>query len=304
MNIRAFGILQLPEQPPPMKNKSGLFGLSSPMSSFTRACAPAKLAGLALIASAALGTQAHAAVTFTGTDGGTRSASAEFSVSGDTLSIRLTNTSTFDVTAPDQLLSSVYFSFLSGSTPALTKTGGGVALDGSQIYYNGVNVTAGPYGGGGNVSGEYAFKSGLTGGVLGSDTFFGVSSNGMGAFDFGTGDRFSNVNLHDPDAPNGMNYGISSFGDIVSTYNGGIGDEPIINYSVLITLKGASGLDLSKLDGVRFQYGTDHSNPNFAGTPTDPNNPINVIPEPGSTAALMGLLSCGLFLRSRRTRTA
>jgi hypothetical protein len=31
---------------------------------------------------------------------------------------------------------------------------------------------------------------------------------------------------------------------------------------------------------------------------------INPIPEPGSAAALMGLLSCGLFLRSRRTRTA
>jgi hypothetical protein len=37
----------------------------------------------------------------------------------------------------------------------------------------------------------------------------------------------------------------------------------------------------------------------------DPRNPIfNPIPEPGSTAALMGLLSCGLLLRSRRTRTA
>jgi hypothetical protein len=36
----------------------------------------------------------------------------------------------------------------------------------------------------------------------------------------------------------------------------------------------------------------------------NPNPVLNPIPEPGSTAALMGLLSCGLFLRSRRTRSA
>jgi hypothetical protein len=39
-------------------------------------------------------------------------------------------------------------------------------------------------------------------------------------------------------------------------------------------------------------------------TSTDTSTPVILIPEPSSTAALMGLLSCGLFLRSRRDRTA
>ncbi len=219
-------------------------------------------------------------VTFSGSGGG-RSASAVFEASGTNLIVTLTNTSTSDISQPIFVLTGVYFD-VSGGALSLTRTSALIA-SGSTV----INVGSQPAGG--DVGGEWAYRSGLSGAV--GNAAYGISSSGLGLF--GPGDRFSGVNLAGPDSPDGLQYGITTAGDDASTNNGGT-DTPLIKNAVVFTLAGLpTGFDLTRLGNVGFQYGTSLTEPQL----------LTVVPlPPAAIAGATALAGAALVGAARRRR--
>jgi hypothetical protein len=198
---------------------------------------------------------------------GDRSASAEFTFSGDNLVITLTNTYGGDTAEPIHVLQALFFD-IDGNT-VLTPLSAALGA-GSTVLY-------GPDGGG-NVGGEFAYAAGLSGAPASQ----GISGAGYDLF----GDaNFGGPNLAGPTAVNGMGYGLLSAG-----YAGGgnaavTGQFPLIHNSVVFTLSGATGLSLGDFSNVSFEYGTD----------------LAAVPEPGTLLLLgLGLAGLGLTRRLRR----
>jgi hypothetical protein len=225
---------------------------------------------------------ASATVTISGANG-TLAASAAFQKSGNNLIVTLTNTSTSDVLVPADVLTAVFFD-IDGFAPTFTRTSA-VLNTGSTVLYDGSPA-------GGVVGGEWAYNPSLT---INSKTFgYGISSSGLGLF--GPGDRFPGTNLAGPDSPDGPQYGIVSAGDNSATGNGGItGSEGLIKNSVVFTLQCTANCGFAESnisDIVRFQYGTNVSEPNITTTP-----------EPGFYG-LLSLGMTGLYCAVRRRRMA
>jgi hypothetical protein len=204
-------------------------------------------------------------------ESGDLSASVKFEVSGSDLIVTLTNTSTVDVMNPSMVLTAVFFTIEGVSlTPE------------SAMLASGSDVNIG-IANGGDVSGEWAYADGLSGAPLGADQ--GISSSGLGLF--GPGDLFGTHDLDPPVSPNGLNYGITSKGDIPTTGNPQVNTtwtkqvEPLIQYAVVFTLSGLDGITLTRdsITNVSFQYGTSLCEPNVS------------VPEP----ATLLLLGCGLI---------
>ncbi len=208
---------------------------------------------------------ASAAVSFSGTSGA-RSASVSFEVSGSTLTVILTNTSSADVLVPVDVLTGVFFN-VSGNTVNFSRLA--AVLNTGSTVTNGGGTDAG-----GVVGGEWAALNNLVGGP--GNRKYGISSSGLGLF--GPGDRFAGSNLAGPTSPDGLQYGITSAGDDESTGNAGV-STPLIKNSVVFTFGNASGFDVARIGDVWFQYGTDLSEPGF------------FVPAPGSLAlmALAGI---------------
>jgi hypothetical protein len=245
---------------------------------------------LFVLSAGLLAAQAHAGpITFTG-NSGSYAASAEFSVSGGNLLVKLTNSSTADVLVPADVLTSVFFRI--AGNPALTPV--------SALLTAGSSVIFGPDGGG-NVGGEWAYASGLAGAPGGANA--GISSSGLGLFGSG---NFNGVNLQGPIAVNGMQYGIVSAGDNSATGNEPVtGTNAFIKNSVEFTLSGLlPGFDPSvAISNVSFQYGTALLEANVPGVPVVLDGPGpggNVLPVPGGLPLLgTAVLALG-FIRRRR----
>lgn len=227
--------------------------------------------GLMSVAAAA----ASGSVVFTGSDAFGRAASANFSVSGSSLIIRLTNTSAADVMQPIDVLTGVYFD-IAGAPIAFSRT--------SAVLGAGSSVLFGSSDPGGVVGGEWAFKGGLSGGPR--NAAYGASASGLGLF--GPSDRFPGNNLQQQNNVGGLEYGITSAGDNPATGNTPVtGPNALIKNEVVFTLGGLpQGFALGSIGNVSFQYGTDLSEPNIPGVPT-----------PGA-AALAGV--AGLIASRRR----
>lgn len=215
------------------------------------------------------------ATMFTGTSGNL-SASADFSVNGSNLVVTLANISSANVLAPADVLTAVFFTLPGGSYAPVSA----LLPVGSTVFF-GSN-------GAGNVGGEWAYASGLSGAPGGADQ--GISSSGFGLFG---GANFGGSNLQGPAAVDGVQYGLTSKGDDTTSGNAAVtGGNALIQYSVVFTLSGiSSDFDPSSITKVSFQYGT---------ALTEPNVPGKVVPEPGTLVLLgSGLLGLALFGRKK-----
>jgi hypothetical protein len=231
-------------------------------------CAAALAVGLAF--------SANAAVSFNFSSG-TRAASVTFDVVAGQLEVTLTNTSTFDVLVPTDVLTAVFFNYNGGSlalTPVSAKIAAGSALTGTLP---GTPTDPPPNG----IGGEWAYGSALSGAPFGLKD--GISSTGLGLFGSG---NFGDGNLQGPNSVDGLQYGIVSAGDNPATGNGGVLGEAFIKNSVVFRLSGLPmNFDLSKIDGIGFLSGTALNEPTF------------YVPSQGSLA-LLGL--AGLIAGRRR----
>jgi len=227
---------------------------------------------------------------FTATSG-SLSASATFSVVGTNLVITLANTSTADVTAPNQVLTALFFTI--AGNPTLTPVSAIVPAGNTILFAPSGNCTSGPC----NVGGEWAYAAGLSGSPLGA--YAGGSSSGFGLFG---SFNFNGPNLQGPNALDGLQYGITSAGDNPAVGNAAVtGQNALIKNVVVLTLSGLPQnfvLD-GKITNVSFQYGTALTEPNVPGQCTNGgcNTPV---PEPASLVFFgTGLLGLAGLVRRR-----
>jgi hypothetical protein len=228
----------------------------------------------------------------TGVDGAAISASALFDITGDTLTITLTNTALSDNTTggvdagkdvPGNTLTGVVFD-LTGNptlTPVSALVAAGSIIGTCDIVPCGGATT--------DVGGEFRYDTGAFPG--GADR--GVASAG---YIGGDGNFGSAVNLDSPPsgAVNGINFGLIS-NDPSFVPNGGL-SEPLIRNQVVFVLTGVSGLTLADISDVSFQYGTGFNEPNLDCCDHD-------VTEPGTLMALgWGLATLGLYSRRRSQR--
>lgn len=228
------------------------------------------------------------AITIVGTgstsEGNPLSASATFDVTGDILTITLRNTALYGAATdgaltPSELLTGIFWSWTSG-TPVLTP---GSATIAAGSLMQGGSCNPGPCNGSTtNVGGEFRYQAGSFGFAAGAA--FGVSSAG---YIGGTG-NMNGPNLDDPNAVNGMNFGLTPTGFNALNGNGGMDSEPVVRGSVVLTLAGASGLLAANITNVTFTYGT------------SPDATIPRVPEP--TTLTMLFLGASLLAGGARRR--
>jgi hypothetical protein len=248
---------------------------------------------------------AAAAVVFSGSTpipgnpGGALKAEATFTISGNTLTITLSNTATDDNNPGNQddsglTLSGVFFE-LTGN-PTLTPVSATIPA-GTLVQAGTCNP--GPCGPGTtNVGGEFRFSTSVDydGSVPATFGNRGISSSGY----IGGAGNFNGPNLDHPPsgAVNGINFGIIS-NDPSFNPNGGLANDPLIKNQVAFVLTGVSGLTEADISKVFFAYGTSVEN-SFPGT-----NGTNKVSAPASIALLgTGLiaLAAGRRLPGRRER--
>ena len=217
------------------------------------------LLGVALLGGAV---PAQAApITFNGSDIEGRKAKVTFENIGNTLVLKLKNTSMVDVGVPNQVLTGVFFKV--NGNPALTKV--------SALLGDTSNVVNGATPLDNVVGGEWAYRNGLN--QYGAN--MGISSTGLSLF--GAANRFPGANLSGPDSPDGLQYGITSQGDNPSVGNQKVTTAPLIKNEVIFTLGNWTfGDPTNYISNVTFQYGTDLAEPSIPGRIV-----ISQAPEPG-----------------------
>ncbi len=227
-------------------------------------------------------------ITFSGTGPGvagiTLSASAVFDITGNVLTIVLTNTAanandkSKDV--PGNALTGVFFD-LTGNrtlTPVSATVVAGTILGTSYCYTGMCDSTTT------NVGGEFRFDTGS-----GFPADYGVASAGY----IGGSGNMVGPDLAPPAAVDGPNFSLIGTGAF--SPNGGLGSVPLIQSSVTLVLSGVTGLTTSDISGVSFQYGTALDEANIPGTPS--------VPEPTSLLLLgSGIASLGIASLRRRNK--
>lgn len=243
---------------------------------FRRAHAPPLFAALVGALCLAGPVQAQTTATYSGSIGN-RAASAVFTITGSTLHVVLTNTSSSDILVPTDVLTGLFFDTTHTLVPV------SASLNGSTVWYNSLTN---------NVGEGWQYVSGVS--AQGKNA--GISASGLGVF--GTAPSF----FSPPVLPlDGLNYGILSAGDNTATGNTGVkGHGPLIKNSIDFTLTAASGFSLSELGSkVVFQYGTALTEPHFDGNKVPD---VTTVPEPASLSLLLpGLIPLGFRLRRRRS---
>jgi hypothetical protein len=202
-----------------------------------------------------------------------RAARAEFVYGDGSLQVTLTNTSPDDVLVPSEVLTAVFFDV----DPLVTFTRVSAMLaSGSEVFFGLTDP-------GGVVGGEFAFNSGLSGAP--GNAVLGLSSSGFDLF--GPPDLFPGTDLQEPESPDGIQYGITSAGDDMTTGNTPVtGTNALIKNSVVFQLTYEEPANPLRIYNVWFQYGTDLTEPSIPSYDVGEKPPV--IPEPFT------LISCFL----------
>jgi hypothetical protein len=236
---------------------------------------------IALVAIAlALSAQPAKASFWTFTDVSGRSASADFSLSGNTLTITLSNTASGAITAPNQVLTALFFSYSTGgvsSANTALSTGGSANYTTPQYF--------------GDVGGEWGAKSNVNG------FNYGLSSTGLG--DFGPGDTINDNDLTPPGSPDGLQWGIVNPGYVDGTGNGGVEDSPMSRGTVTFTLTVSSGFNPDNITSTFFLYGTAYGEGGGGG-----GGGGNAVPAPAGLILLATAVPVFAFRRLIRRKPA
>jgi len=178
-------------------------------------------------------------ITYSGS-AGNLSAQAVFDLTGNTLTVTLTNTSLYDVLVPADVLTAVLFDV----------AGSGLLTKGTATLSTGSSVAFFPPSGT-DVGGEWAYVEDQ-----------GISSSGLGVF--GPGDRFNTNDLWAPANPDGLQYGILPLADNLSSGNSPVtGSQPLIVGGVTFTFTAAQGFELSDIAMCRSSTARASTNPIF-----------------------------------------
>jgi hypothetical protein len=210
---------------------------------------------------------------------GSQSASAQFDLTGNTLTVTLTNTSLADTLVPTDVLTGLFFN----TTHALTPVS--ASLGGSRVFYGTLT----------NVGDGWGYGTSLSADGKNSAISATGAVPGLGMSNFSAASN----------ALDGLPYGILTAGDNPATGNGGVtGHGPLIKNSVTFTLTAPAGFSLSELgNSVVFQYGTSLSETSF---PSGPGGPfvVSVPVPPGAVLLAVGSCLFGFANRLPRRKIA
>jgi PEP-CTERM motif len=220
-------------------------------------------------------------ITFTGggtngASGNVLSASAQFDLSGNTLTVTLTDTATSanSTYVPSDVLTAVYF----GTTSLAALTPETASLDGSTI----ISTDHTDVGSNWEFLGGFSPVRGLMNGISAS----GLTVFGQGNFNNCAASSSCN-NL------GGINWGlVPSFFPPSQGINGGFSGRALLDDRVQFTLNTMPGFSLSSIDGVQFQWGT--SDREFSATG------LGAAPEPSTLLLVGGGIAFAAVLRRRK----
>ncbi|MBL8821284.1 MAG: hypothetical protein JNJ77_01760 [Planctomycetia bacterium] len=211
------------------------------------------------------------------------------------MSVTLTNTSLIGCSVPADILTGVFFD-VSGNT-ALTQISAIIANGSFRVNTNGNAPVAG------NVGGEWDYARANSGTLSGVSQKQGISSSGLGIFADGS---FNGPELDGPPngAVDGMQYGLLSAGGRALNANAALFSNDFVQNSVVFTLSGIANLNdntnlAALFSNIRFQYGTDLSEPSFGGNPDGGPNPVPV-PAGVLLMGLGGICLAGYKVRRNR----
>lgn len=232
-----------------------------------------------------------ALISFTGTGnagGGVGvSASATFDISGDLLTVTLSNTSPSNngKDTPGSTLTGLFWKSLSGKTltPLSASLGAGSSIIGT--------CSTGACGT--NLGGEFGYAA---------QSFTGGANRGIASSGYLTtnlpGDlgNFNGPDIDDPASLDGINFGIISKAPGFKP-NGGLDKVPLVSDTMVFVLHGATGLLITDFVNVSFQYGTKLSELNVPADIRVGDN--GNVPEPQSVA-LLGIALLGWRVAQQR----
>ena len=263
---------------------------------------------ITVLALGGFGSQAHATVVFSGSTS-SLSASASFTIEGNQLRILLTNTDAATgsdkPTSPGAVLSGLYFNlgtstFTPLSASVYTGAPNGVIQPGSIIQTSKCDVQS--CSGETNIGGEWSYAQGGASWLPG--TTQGIASAGY-LNDSTSSGNFNGPNLQNPDALNGIEFGLVPNGWAAWSGNGGLDGNALIEGTVEFVLEIPEGVQVLETDigKVYFMYGTSPSETSIPGTSTTTTGGGGTtngsVPEP-ALLSVLGVALAGAALRMRR----